>query len=82
MPAEVEDRQDVLVRQGCHRLGLALEPRESVGVVGDRGRQNLDRHVAIELRVPRPIHLPHSTRAERREDLVRTEAGAWRKRHD
>ena len=41
---------------------------------GQRLRQHLDRHLAPEPRVPRPVHLAHPARAERREDLVGAEA--------
>ena len=43
---------------------------------GQRLRQDLDRHLAREPRVPRPVDLPHPARAERRDDLVGTEARA------
>ena len=62
-------------------LRLALEPRERVGIRGDGLGQNLDRDVPVELPVPRPVHLPHPARAERREDLVGAEARAGGKRH-
>ena len=61
------------MRQRRDRLRFALEPRERVGIGGDGLGQDLDRDVAIELPVPRPVHLPHPARAERREDLVGTE---------
>ena len=44
-------------------------------------RQDLDRHRALQPRVPRPIHLSHPARADRRDDLVRSESGAGGKRH-
>ncbi len=56
----------------CHRLRLALEPVQALLVSGEGLRKNLDRHLAVEPRVPRPVHLPHSPRAERGEDLVGT----------
>ena len=68
--SEVEDRQDVRMRERRDRLRLALEPGERVGIGRDGLRKHLDRDVPLELRVPRPIHLPHPARAEGREDLV------------
>ena len=41
--------------------------------------QHLDRHVALEPRVPRPVDLAHPARAERRDDLVGTEASSRRR---
>ena len=37
--------------QGRERLGLALEARESVGILGEAVRKNLDRDLASERRV-------------------------------
>jgi integrase len=39
------------------RLGFAREPREAIGVVGERVRQDFERYLAIELRVTCPVHL-------------------------
>ena len=55
------------------RLRLALEPGQRVGIGGDGLREDLDRDVPVQLRVPRPVDLPHPARAERREDLVGAE---------
>src|SRR5262245_6823646 len=57
-------------------LCLALEPREALGIERKAFRQDLDRDVAIQFRVTGAIDLAHSTRAERRDDLVRTDTGA------
>ena len=73
--AEVVDREDVRMRERRDGLRLALEPRERVGIGGDGFGEDLDRDVAVELRVPRPVDLAHAARAERREDLVGAEAG-------
>ena len=72
---EVVDRENIRMRQRRDRQGLALEPRQRVGIRGQRLRQDLDRHVASQLRVPRPIHLSHPARAQRRQDLVGPEPG-------
>ena len=58
-----------------------LEPRERVGIGRDGLRENFDRHVAIQLRVPRPLHLSHPARADRRENLLRAEASPGGKCH-
>jgi hypothetical protein len=39
-------------------------------VSGERGRQDLDRDLAFQLGVGRPIHLAHPPRAKGRNDLV------------
>ena len=57
-------------------LRLALEPRETIGIRGERVRQDLDRDLATERRVRRPVHLAHSAVADRRGDFVDAEARA------
>ncbi len=52
------------------QLRFALEAREPVGILGGRGEQHLDRDVAPEAGVARPIDLAHRPRAELRGDLV------------
>jgi hypothetical protein len=52
-------------------LVLVRSPKETEEwVCGERLRQDLDRHFALERGVPRPVHLAHPARAKRREDLV------------
>ena len=65
--ADVVDRDDVGVRELGHRLGLALEASAGVGV----GRQQeLERDLAIELRVVRGVDHPHPALADEVEDDV------------
>jgi hypothetical protein len=78
----VEESQDVGVRQRGDRAGLRLEARQRALVGRNVIRKDLDRHVAAEARIPRPVDLPHSTCAERRQDLVGTQSGSGRKRHE
>ena len=58
-------------------LRFALEAGEAIGIAGEGIRQNLERDVAIQLRIARAIHLAHAAGAKGREDFVRAEAGAW-----
>jgi hypothetical protein len=46
---------DVRVAQGGQRLRFALEPGEAIRVVGEEIREDFDRHIAIELPVPRTV---------------------------
>ena len=46
-------------------LRLPLESREAIGIVGERLGQDLDRDVALQLRIARAIDLAHAARAER-----------------
>ena len=79
--ADVVDRRDVRVVQAARRLRLLLEAPQPVGVLRVRRRQHLDRDVALQPLVARPVHLAHPAGADRREDLVGTEpnplSGTW-----
>src|SRR5262249_43646458 len=68
--ADVEKREHVGVRERSDGAGLALEAADEVGVGKESLRQDLDRHLAAEARVLRPVDLSHSALAERRADLV------------
>ena len=70
---------DVGMVQRREGLRFALEPREPFGVVRERVRQELDRDVAIQLRVARSVHLSHAAFADLRGDFVDAEAGAGSK---
>ncbi len=67
------DPRDVGVVQGGQRLGLALEASQPLLVLGEVLRQHLDRHLALQARVPGAEHLPHAAGPERTEDLVEGE---------
>jgi len=56
--------------------GFPLEAGDAVLVLEELLGQDLDGHVALELRVPDPVDLSHSPRTERGEDLPGTETGA------
>ena len=68
--------------QRREHLGLAFEPGKPLGILCQSSRKNLDRYFTIEVRIPRPIHFPHPTRADGREDLIGTEFGAHGKGHE
>jgi hypothetical protein len=81
LPADVVDGEDVGMREGGDRLRLALEAGERVGARREMRRQHLERHVALEPRVARPIDLPHPSSPELAQDLVRPEPISDRERH-
>ncbi len=58
-----------MVEAGCGP-GLPLEAREPLRVLRELLRQHLDGHVAVELLVVGPVDLPHSARADLRDDAV------------
>ena len=57
-------------------FGLALKARQSVGISGKRGRQDLDGDLTFQLRVGRAIHLAHAAFANLGRDFVNAEARA------
>ena len=74
---EAVDLCDVRVVERGERLGLALEPRDALGVGGKGVGEDLQGDVAIEPRVAREIHLTHTTFAQLREDAVRSNRIAY-----
>jgi hypothetical protein len=78
---EPMDRGDVGVIQGRERLGFALEPRDAVGVSREVLGQDLQRNVAIELRIARAIDHAHPALAEWRKDFIGADPGANRDCH-
>src|SRR5262249_4243322 len=79
--AEIVDRENVRVGERRDRARLALEAVERVGVGGDTLGEDLDRDVALQLRVSGAPDFAHAARAERREDLVGAETGARGQTH-
>src|SRR5262245_31793620 len=67
--------------QRSEELRLTLEAGETLDVRGEGIGQDLERDVAIELRVPRAIHLPHSARSQQRTHFIRAESNARSERH-
>jgi hypothetical protein len=70
------NRRDARVVQRGERLRFPFEAKPSLFIFEELFRQDLDRDVSREPRVPRPIDLSHPARAEGGDDLVRAEAGA------
>ncbi len=62
------------MRQGRDGAGFPLEPGESLCVAQEALGRDLDRDVAPEAGVTRPVNLPHPSHVDRREDFVRAQA--------
>src|SRR6185503_4633301 len=58
--AQLEDREDVRVLQARGGLGLDLEALPALGVERPFDRQGLDRDLALEPLVVRPVHHAHA----------------------
>ena len=74
------DRADAWVVQRGQQAGLALEPREAVGVCGERRRQHFEGDLAPELGVAGAIDLPHPARAQERKNRGRPDLPAHQRR--
>ena len=55
---EAVDRRDVRMIERGEDFRLALEAREPIGIAGDRGRQDLDRDLPLQLGVGRRYTSP------------------------
>ena len=75
------ERDDVRVVEAGDDAGFVFESRQAFRVRGHAGRQYLEGHVTTESVIPGPIHLAHAAGAERRDDVVSTESGAYRDGH-
>ena len=80
-PADVVDREDVGMAERRDDTRLALEARERLLVLGEPLRQHLDRDVALQPGVAGAIDLAHPARADRRQDLVGSQARAGGEGH-
>src|SRR5207244_12260931 len=69
--------RDVRMIERGQRLGFAREPREAIRIVRERVGQNFQRDIAIELGIAGSPHLPHPAFANRGDDFVDAETGAW-----
>jgi hypothetical protein len=70
-----------VVERGEH-LRFAFEAREAVGIAREFLGQDLQRDIAIELRIARPIHDPHTACPEQAHDLVRSDVHSCGERHN
>ena len=80
--AEVEDAQDVGVRDAARELDLALEALQRIGVLGDVGADELQGDVAVELLVVHEIDGAHAAHAEQALDAVPVTDLEARRQHD
>lgn len=69
------------VIQGREQLRFAAKAQETVTVVRNGVGQDLQRDVAAEVRVSRPVHLAHAAGPQQADDLVDAEARARTERH-
>src|SRR5438552_6002170 len=75
------DRDDVGMVERRGRAHLLLEPLAAFRIRRQRGRQNLDRDVALQPRVACAIHFAHRAGADGGEDLIRPDAASGCESH-
>ena len=73
---ESVDGGDVRVIQRGEGFGFAQKACEPIVVSGQRWRQDLDRHLTLQLGIGSPVHLPHPAFANLGGNLVGAEASA------
>ena len=77
---EAIDGADVRMVEGRENLCFALEADQTVRVLGEEQREDLDRNVAIELAVARAVHIAHPATAKEVHDRIRAELPADERR--
>ena len=73
---DVVHRDDVRMVQARRRAGFLSEASQPVRVAHVARRQDLQRDVAVQARVVRPVHLTHAPTRDQVVDLVRAELGS------
>src|SRR5262249_13671600 len=82
LSSDVVERADMGMRKLRDGSRLALEALADLGRSRQAFREDLDRDLASETRVPRAVDLSHPSGAERCEDLVGAELRAGSEGHD
>jgi len=62
---------------GRNRLRFSSESSQRTLILRHPRWQNLDRDVPVESGIPGSVDLPHASRPERRDDVVRPEARSF-----
>ena len=78
---EAVDVRDVRMVQRREHFRFTLEPRKPLRIGDERLRQNFQRNVPLQLRVPRAVDLPHPARTDGGDHFVRTEGGTGSECH-
>jgi len=76
------DRGDVRVVQRHEQFGFALKSREAFRVGGNRGRQHLERHRPLQIRIGGPMDFAHPAGTKRITDAIPTKGSAGVECHD
>ena len=76
------DGGDAGMVQRRENLRLSLKPFQTLFVLGELVREDLDRDLPPKLRVLRPVHLAHTALPDGLENLVVSESGTGLERHD
>ncbi len=78
---ELENARDMVVFERCQKRRFALEAQQPLRLGGYIVRQNLDRDLALQKPMSRPVDLSHTARTERRENLVLADGASGSEPH-
>ena len=67
---QLMDRRDMGMAEGCEHVRLAAKAGDVLGVVAKNRADDLQRHVATEIRVPREVDFAHAAFAQRGKHFV------------
>jgi hypothetical protein len=69
--ADVVDRNNVGMIQSGDRACLLLKSAQAIRISRERFGQHLQRNIAQQTGVARPVHFAHTTSADERDNFVR-----------
>ena len=72
---------DVRMIERTQNFSFTMEAGHAIRIAQKCRRQNFQRHVGLERRVPRAVYLAHTALAEQGDHFIVTEFVAYRKRH-
>ena len=76
------DRSNARMVQTGEHLSLTLEPGKAIRISGERLRQDLERHLPVQLGIGGLIDLAHAAFANEGSDVVMAESGADFESHE
>src|SRR5262252_10090584 len=79
--ADIVNRNDTGIVQGCRRHGFLFESPQPILISRECAGQNLDGNLSIQPRIPRAVHLSHSTGADTGYYFVGAKLRTWGERH-
>jgi len=79
--ADVEDGEKIRMAERTEEMSLMLKALTTIGVIGERFREDFDGDVPIKACVLCFIDFAHAARTKRRRDFIGAQVSAWSKGH-